>query len=81
MMNPGVDINNVGKVADFFGLVELGQAINDKQKDEKKWEVELVAGTWVTNRPVPSAMQEDYGCCSASRYTDVPMPYVISRIT
>ena len=73
MVNPEIDINNVGKVADFFGLVELGQAINDKLKDDdrdKKWEVMLVAGTWVTNRPVPTAMEENY--CK--------IPYVISRM-
>ena len=64
MVNPGIDINNVREVADFFGLVELCQMINTMEKDS----LLFVKGTWVTRGPVLPAMTVDYACVRYSRY-------------
>jgi len=58
MLNPGIDINNVREVADFFGLVELCRMIDTKKKDS----LLFVEGTWVTRGPVLPALNYGYAC-------------------
>ena len=68
MLNPGININNVRDVADFFGLVELCQMIDLKKREN----LLFVEGTWVTRGPVLSAMTVDFGTPSRR--------YVFSRM-
>ena len=58
MLNPGIDINNVREVADFFGLVELCRMIDTKKTES----LVFVEGTWVTRGPVLPALNYGYAC-------------------